>query len=450
MNIKFFFFGLLLLTLPAHSQQTTATAEPGKKIEYPEFKKKLNETGSHYIKATVVAQIWSRYTDVNPGSTLNGYGNQNPFDIGIRRIRANFLAQPTDRIFLYAQFGQNNFNITSKINTGAFLHDLVGEYRIHPKMFTIGTGLSGWSGMTRFSAPGVGSILGSDAPLYQQVTNGITDQFLRKLSIYAKGKIGKLDYRLALSDPMTAQSNTSFVSKISTTQTMISPRPPQLQTQGYLSYQFFDQEDNTLAYTTGTYHGKKKIFTIGAGWIQQQNALWILKSPGDTANVNMTLLGADIFAEIPLSSKRNCISLYSAFTDFQLGKNYLRYTGAMNPSTGINSSSAVSSGAGGNAAPIIGTGRTLFTQIGYKFKDDLLPGQGSIQIYGSAQISKYEALKNNMMLYEGGINWLINGDHHSKLTLSYQSRPVYSKDSKGDNVTNSRRGMAVLQYQISL
>ena len=122
----------------------------------------------------------------------------------------------------------------------------------------------------------------------------------------------------------------------------------------------------------------------------------------------------------------------------------------MNPSTGINSSSAVSSGAGGNAAPIIGTGRTLFTQIGYKFKDDLLPGQGSIQIYGSAQISKYEALKNNMMLYEGGINWLINGDHHSKLTLSYQSRPVYSKDSKGDNITNSRRGMAVLQYQISL
>ena len=100
--------GVVSLTIPTIAQQTTSTEQ--KKIEYPEFKKKLNESGSHYIKATLVGQIWSRYTDFNPGSTLNGYTKQSPFDIGIRRARVNFLAQPTDRIFFYAQFGQNNFN----------------------------------------------------------------------------------------------------------------------------------------------------------------------------------------------------------------------------------------------------------------------------------------------------------------------------------------------------
>ena len=430
--------------------QSQQISELSKKIEYPEFKKKLNETGSHYIKTTMVAQIWSRYTDFNPGTTLNGFKNQNPFDIGIRRARVNFLAQPTDRIFFYAQFGQNNFNLTSKLNTGAFIHDFVGEYKVHGKMLSLGTGLSGWSGLTRFSAPAVGSILGADAPLYQQVTNGITDQFLRKLSIYAKGKLGKLDYRLAISNPMTAQNSTVDIGKLNSNSATYSLRPPQLQTQGYLNYQFFDQEDNTLAYTTGTYHGKKKILNIGVGWIQQNKALWHTDNSSgklDTINDNMNLYGADVFFEIPLSEKRNCISAYVAYTDYQMGKNYIRNLGVMNPSNGLN---GVISTASGNSVPLIGTGQSIFAQLAYKFKDNLLVEQGTFQIYGSAQISKYQALNNNMMLYEGGINWLINGDHHSKLTLSYQSRPVYNLQADGTSNYNTRRGMAVLQYQISL
>ena len=72
---------------------TTADQAPAavKKIEYPELKKNFNETGTHYIKSTIVAQMWSRYTDFNPGTTLNGYGMSTPFDIGIRRLRFNIL-----------------------------------------------------------------------------------------------------------------------------------------------------------------------------------------------------------------------------------------------------------------------------------------------------------------------------------------------------------------------
>lgn len=41
-----------------------------KEIKYPELKKTFNEEGTHYIKATVVGQFWTRYTDMNPGTTL--------------------------------------------------------------------------------------------------------------------------------------------------------------------------------------------------------------------------------------------------------------------------------------------------------------------------------------------------------------------------------------------
>ena len=250
---------------------------------------------------------------------------------------------------------------------------------------------------------------------------------------------------------MTAQNSTVPIGTLNSNSATYSLRPPQLQTQGYLNYQFFDQEDNTLAYTSGTYHGNKKILNIGAGWIEQKGALWHTQTTNgklDTINDNMNLLGADLFFEIPLSEKRNAISAYIAYTDYQMGKNYIRNLGVMNPSTGSIGNGSLAGG--GNAVPLIGTGQTIFTQIAYKFKDNLLPEQGTFQIYGSSQISKYQALKDNMILYEGGVNWLINGDHHSKLTLSFQSRPIFITDLNGENVTNSRKGMAVLQYQISL
>jgi hypothetical protein len=78
-----------------------------------------------------------------------------------------------------------------------------------------------------------------------------------------------------------------------------------------------------------------------------------------------------------------------------------------------------------------------------------LKEQGSIQPYASVQYSMYQALKDPMIIYEGGINWLINGDHHSKLTLGYQSRPVYRADSNGDLRVATTKGMITLQYQIS-
>lgn len=108
-----------------------------------------------------------------------------------------------------------------------------------------------------------------DAPLFQQATNDATDQFLRKLSIYGKGKVGKLDYRVAVSKPMVIENSTLYTNKIST-HSDFSRISPKLQYQGYFMYQFFDKESNQLPYTVGSYLGKKRVFNIGAGFIYQK------------------------------------------------------------------------------------------------------------------------------------------------------------------------------------
>ena len=426
-------------------------AKPVSDIKYPEFKRNLNEDGSHYIKFTTVAQFWSRYTDLNPNTKLNGQTPE-PFDIGIRRLRFSVFTQLTDRVFFYAQFGQNNFNYTSSLQAGSFVHDAVGEYKVAKNgNFTLGTGLTGWSGLTRFSAPAVGSILGVDAPLYQQATNNVTDQFLRKLSIYAKGQIGRLDYRLALSKPMLAQNALQPNATINATNAVFNTLSSKVQTQGYLNYQFFDKENNTLCYTAGTYHGKKKILNLGAGWIEQNKAGWIYGDAvkKDTVYNNMLLLGADVFMELPLSERRDAVTAYVAFTDYQMGKNYIRNVGVMNPVPSGLANNTGTLNSNGNGAPMVGTGQTIFTQLAYKFKDNLLPQNGTLQPYGSIQYSKYQALKDPMVVYEAGLNWLINGGHNSKITLGYQSRPIYTKDTNGEWINSSRKGMVVLQYQVS-
>jgi hypothetical protein len=437
--------GLGLLTFAQEAPKPTTPD-----VKFPELKKSFNEDGSHYIKATVLGQFWSRYTDLNPGTKLNGQ-TPNPFDMGIRRLRFNVWSQVTDRIFFYAQFGQNNFNYSSSLQTGAFFHDAVGEYKVFKNgILTLGTGLTGWSGLLRFSAPSVGSILGVDAPLYQQATNNVNDQFLRKLSIYAKGQIGKLDYRVIVSKPMLASNALSPNGALNEKNATFNNLPTNLQTQGYLQYLFFEKENNTLCYTTGTYLGKKKILNIGAGWIQQNKATWIL-SPDkkDTINHNMLLLGTDVFLELPLSEKRNAITAYVAFSSYNFGTKYIRNVGAMNPfpSGVLNATGTLNSN--GNGVPLVGTGNTFYTQIAYKFKDNLFKENGTLQPYASVQYSAYTALKDPMALYEAGINWLINGTHNSKLTLGYQSRPIYTLNSSNEWANTSRKGMCVLQYQVS-
>jgi hypothetical protein len=398
----------------------------------------LNPDGTNYIKVTLLTQAWLRNQEYNPGSTVFGFSKESGTDIGIRRFRAQFYGQLTDRVFVYSQIGQNNFNSISDRKQGFFIHDACGDYSVVKKHFYLGMGLSGWSGLSRFSSPAAGSILGVDAPLFLQSTNDVTDQFLRKLSVYVKGKIGKLDYRLALAQPMAIQKSQNYNPTISRIASF-SSRPPKLQWNGYFQYQLKDQESNTMPYATGTYLGKKKIFNIGAGFVYQKDAMWKSGALKDTIQSNMAHFSVDFFYDAPIGAKGQSVSVYSTLVHCDYGANYTRNLAVMNPANGNNNLSILNGS--GNGFPAYGTGTVFYTQIGFKFKNNLL-GKTTFMPYASLQHANYERLNSPMDYYDVGVNWLLS-EHVSKFTLAYQNRPVYN--NLGDQI--DRKGAFIAQYQ---
>lgn len=411
-----------------------------------ELRYNFSQDGEQYIKATFLAQVWGRYTDNNPGSSVLGYNEPHSYDIGLRRVRFQLYGQITDRVFLYTQIGQNNLSSSAPRKQGIFFHDALGELKIIDQYLSIGGGLTAWGGASRYSTPSTGQLLTLDAPLHLQYTGDISDQFLRKLSLYAKGKIQKIDYRIAISDPMAVSRNTAQVETISEN-SLFSTEPPKVQFAGYLKYQFLDQESNTTPYSPSSYLGKKSILNIGFGFVNQADAMWHTEG-NDTIHSNLSILAADLFFEKPLNqSKQNTFTWYTVFTRADYGKNYLRNVGAMNPAT--ESTNPMIVNGAGNAVPLGGTGNTIYAQAGYLFRKNLLKDLGTIQLFGAMQYSDFDALDEAMIMYELGANWLI-ASNNAKLSLEYQSRPVFEIDAVGDSKVASRKGMVVMQLQVGI
>ncbi len=200
-----------------------ACSNAGLHAQSKEIRYNFDQEGKTYLRFTLLNQVWVRWNQNNPGSLIAGDPASTTFDIGLRRTRMQVYGQVSDRVFVYTQFGMNNFNALSARKTGAFFHDVTAEYQIDKRAFSLGAGLTGWGGMSRFSSPSVGTILGLDAPLFAQATNDVSDQFLRKLSIYAKGKLGKLDYRVAASNPMEISKASSPPPPLSEHATFFTP-----------------------------------------------------------------------------------------------------------------------------------------------------------------------------------------------------------------------------------
>ncbi|MEO5977689.1 MAG: hypothetical protein ABIS36_14380 [Chryseolinea sp.] len=447
----FAFMALSTYALHAQEQPVTPPAKPP--IE--ELRLKLNESGSHYIKWTFLNQVWLRYNDSNAGTTVLGDPAKQTFDIGLRRTRIQMFGQLTDHVFFYTQFGQNNFNFLSQ-NGGnrklqVFFHDVLGEYKVFKDndKLKLGGGLTITNGLSRFSQPSVGTIMTMDVPVFAQATVDHTDEFSRKLSVYARGQLGKFDYRIVLSDPFPITTNgaTPPAPGASATFAQLGHHK---QYQGFFMYNFFDKEANTTPYMTGTYLGKKKVFNIEAGFISQKNATWT--SPdGTTTNVNyhdMNLWSVALFYDAPVNiEKQTAISAYLGYFGLDYGTNYLRYNGIMNPASGISGGPVGLSGTQGNAFPMFGSGNTIYAQFGYLLKKDLLGEVGTLMPYASIQSSDFDRLDDRTNVWNVGVNWLIKGQT-SKITLDYQNRPTYETQGTGI-VKSSNRGQVVLQYQVS-
>jgi hypothetical protein len=290
-----------------------------------------------------------------------------------------------------------------------------------------------------------------DVPVFAQSTVDQTDEFSRKLSIYARGQVGKFDYRFILSDPFPITSSGIDLFSVTPNRfySTFAGTGHQLQQQGYIIYQFFDHENHTTPYMTGTYLGKKKIFNIAIGGIFQKDAMWKSGNiTGDTIYQDMKHFAIESFLDMPLHNKQNAISAYFGFFNTDYGTNYLRYNGSMNPANGRSGLPLTITGQGptyGNSYPMFGTGQIIYSQVGYLLPEN--KSQCRWMPYVTYTTAKFDQLQGKpMKLYNAGINCLMNG-HKSKFTLDWQNRPTYEYVTSGLK-EGKRKNSVVLQYQI--
>lgn len=417
----------------------------------------LNESGSHFFQATFLNQTWLRFNESNPGTLVQGQAQDQTFDIGLRRTRIQMFGQITDKAFIYFQFGQNNFN--SQFNVGsnrklaAFFHDALCEYKVGKgNALKLGGGLTIANGLSRFSQPSIGTIMTMDVPVGLQITVDQTDEFSRKLSVYARGQLSKLDYRLVLSDPFPINSNGQTLPALNASTANFAQVGRHKQAQAYLMWQFFDHEGHNTPYMTGTYLGKKKVFNIAVGGMFQKNAMWLRSGSGDTTYQDMKHFSVESYLDMPLSKEQGtAVSAYVGYTKADFGTNYMRFNGIMNPATASSLSAQNSIGGQGptygNAFPMFGTGSMIYAQLGFLLPSKWLNGHGQLMPYASSTLADYDRLGPlPTNVYNAGINWLLNG-HKAKITLDWQNRPTYNA-TQTQITLGERKNTFTLQYQI--
>ena len=419
----------------------------GKGIRWP-----LNQDGSHYLHFTMTNQIWMRYNESNPGSTVEGSIKKNTFDIGIRRSRIQLYGSLNKRSFVYVQIGVNNINHLSDRKQGLFFHDAISEFSVIQDKLSVGAGITNWVGLSRLSNASIITFLPLDSPIFPFATIDATDQFNRKLSLYFKGKLGKLDYRLALTDPMDIEKSTIYDPKEPIgMNSNFAAGAHHKQYQGYFMWQFFDQESNLTPYLAGTYLGTKKVLNLGAGFVRQRDAMWRKTSSGDTLKSDLNLIAIDAFADLPLNKdKGNALTAYAGLFFNDYGKGYLRNNGIMNPANGTAKNLESFNGAG-NAFPLFGTGKVFYTQIGYLFGNNFISAEKiRIQPYFAYMLGDYDRLEKSLHVTNAGVNFFLNY-HNAKVSLDWQQRPIYAKEPVNSNLRSTgRKNCMIIQFQVAI
>jgi hypothetical protein len=444
LKLPFLCLVLLLFNQNLFAQDSTATQTAIVVKEKPSISEtdhsykpltlKLDESGNKYVRFLLWNQFWVRSTQNNPGSTdIAGNPSDNTFDIGLRRSRMLMYAQVSPRFLILTHFGINNQTFRNGGISGdtgkkpqLFMHDAWAEFKVADELY-VGTGLHYWNGISRMSSASTLNFLMIDAPIFNWPLIEATDQFARQFGVYAKGQIGKFDYRIALNKPFASGGLADALPDDGIARNVLNENTA---VQGYFNYQFFDKESNKLPFFVGTYMGAKKVFNIGAGFHYHAEATGVKKAGQTEAELqDISLFSVDAFLDMPVG--KGSITAYSVFYNYNFGDNYLRNVGIMNIS-----------GGGGNTQPTIGTGSIFYTQAGYAFKQ--FQNGTQFQPFAAVTYKDFEALNEPSTQFDFGANYFITG-HHAKITLQYSQRPVYAAGN-----LDTRRGEIVLQAHIWL
>lgn len=427
----------------------------------------LKEDGSKYMRFIVWNQIWFRSSQMNPGTLVGNEPATSATDIGNRRLRFLAYSQITPRYMIVTHFGINNQSFTSGGAAGSngtggygsgkkpglFFHDAWNEYAVvlpqKDKKFSLslGGGLHYYMGLSRETMASTLNFLTLDAPIFNWPLIEASDQFARQMGLFAKGKYGKLEYRLSHNKPFATNTTPTNVTSAANAIAVDNNGNAKWSTAGYFEYQFLDQESNVLPFKVGSYVGTKKVFNIGAGFYTAANAT---KSSvnNQIQKHDMNLFSADVFMDLPIGKKEKkmAVTAYSVYYNYDFGPNYLRNVGIMNIGTSDPNFAGNRAIAGpGNAQATIGTGTIWYTQAGFLIPDKNEKPKVRIQPFGAFTYKDFDALQKSSTQFDIGTNFLLDGQH-SKITAQYSTRPVYS----APGVKESSKGEFVVQLQIYL
>lgn len=429
------------------------------------LKMNLNSEGSKYVRFILWNQIWARATQLNPGSSVGGEQLKSNYDIGARRVRMLAYAQLSNRYMILTHIGINNQTFINGGGSGsggtggygagkkpqAFFHDFWNEYAVilpsssnRNSSLSFGAGMHYFMGISRITQGSTLNFLAVDSPIFSWATVDVSDQFVRQFGIFAKGKLNRLEYRLALNKPFA----TNLTPNASTGEAVDNSGRSAFAKTGYFEYQFWDIESNTLPFKVGTYLGTKRVFNLGAGFYTQPKGTKSVNN-GVVNSHDIKLFAADVFLDLPFGNKKSnmAVTAYGGFFHYDFGPNYLRNIGIMNPASvtdGYQGKDRFMAGAG-NAQPMIGTGNVIYSQVGLLLPKKQEKPKLRVQPYAAFTHKNFEALPIGVNNYDVGVNWLIDG-HHAKITTQYSLRPGIEASSKAAR----HLGEFIVQFQIYL
>lgn len=376
-------------------------AQDGADHSYKPLMLKLNEDGSKYVRFITWHQVWATFS-ANADDEV-------AMDLQLRRSRFLAYAQVSPRFLILTHFGLNSLSRSGLDGLGAlpqaqlFMHDAWVEYQVFKNALYIGGGLHYWNGISRLSSNSTLNFMTMDAPRFNWPSIGTTDQFARHLGIYAKGQLGRLDYRVSVNEAIANTLDMQRGLKPGVDTAVYLNQGGKVYN-GYVNYQFLDKESNKLPYMVGTYIGKKKILNLGAGWSYHPNGSTSLDENLGEVRHDVLLWSADLFYDVPVGQKGAALSVYGAFYDFDFGPNY-RLTGN---------------------SDLVATGNVYYGQIGYA-----LPvfSKGQFMPYVEASLRQIEAVDASANTIGIGLNYFIL-DHNAKITLEYNTTDPATSDNR--------------------
>jgi hypothetical protein len=351
------------------------------------------------------------------------------------------FAQINKRFLILSHFGLNS---PSPANMGTaspapglggngrfFMHDAWVEYTVVPKSLAIGGGLHYWNGISRMTNQSTLNIMTLDAPIHNWANIGTTDQFARHLGFYAKGKLGKLDYRLALNEPLRNPTRgiaisdlevrndtgavTGYKTDLAAYRNPMNPGGGKV-ISGYAKYEFMDSEGNLLPFLVGSYLGGKKVFNVGAGFFYHADGAVYSDNGGELVELSPTSFGVDVYYDSPLGEDGAAFAGYASFVNHSWGPNW----------TG---------GVGG-----VGTGSILYAQAGFVLPGDP-KGKARFQPYAHFSNRSLEAYQDysdpSSTSFGIGVNAYLSG-HNAKITGEFQVNNGVSQTGSAESTSLAR------------